>query len=208
MVTEMKMVNFFCWALVEFIALIGVYRLEKFRWPIPVISINTLITGALSLFVFQQGYSVLSALSVLIVVAGLSSAMIVDIMDKRIPNYIIFTMAILQTLITVAKLILYTEKWIEILASSIINPVIMFIVLLILSRISKDGIGMGDVKLLTVLSFICGVYVVINVLVFALFICVVVAMILVLAKKKNSRDKIAFGPFVYIGFIVTLLLGA
>lgn len=203
----MKMILFAGWGIAEFLTLLGVYRIEKFRRPTAVIMVSSILTGMLSLEVYRQGYGTLQAVSILIVLAGTSAAMIVDIKDKRIPNYIVFSMALLQTLVMAAELIMNLQEWKRILMAGIINPVIIFIVLLLLSRISRDGIGMGDVKLLTVMGYICGAYVVLNTMIFSLLACVASAMILVLAKKKKARDKIAFGPFIYIGFITNLLLG-
>lgn len=191
----------------ELMALFGVYRIEKYKWPVQVMSVNVVVTGIISYFAACQEYGVISFLAILTVLAGMSSAAIIDLKEKRIPNYIILVMALLQVLLTVAKLVIYTENWREILISSVLNPVIVFIVLLLLARLSKDGIGMGDVKLLTVMAFICGAYHVLNTMVFALLSCVLVAMILIFIKKKKTKDKIAFAPFIYIGFCVTLLLG-
>lgn len=44
---------------------------------------------------------------------------------------------------------------------------------------------MGDVKLITAQAFLCGVYSVMNTLIFGLLACVVAAIILVLSSKRE-----------------------
>lgn len=139
---------------------------------------------------------------------GLTIAASIDYKIKRIPNMIVLGIMGARVGLIIFEYIFERENWLSLIGSSVLNAIIVFIVLFILSVISKSGLGMGDVKLLTALAFLCGMYAVLNTMIVALLICVLVAMILVISKKKKMRDKIPFGPFLLIGYIITMFLGA
>ena len=68
--------------------------------------------------------------------------------------------------------------------------------------ISKKGIGMGDVKLISVIGFYTGTAVLYAIIVFSLIACIVYSLIQMARKKVTAKSFVAFGPFVAIGTIV------
>lgn len=77
----------------------------------------------------------------------------------------------------------------------------------LLSRIlSKNGIGMGDVKLLALLPFWLGMKDGLNVILFAFCIFFVQAIYCVVTKKKDKKDRIPFGPAVFAGMGVLIVI--
>lgn len=148
------------------------------------------------------------SLKLLIAFAGLSAAAIIDYKIQLIPNVLVLAMMAARLVVFIPEFILRRDEIISIMIGSILSAVIIFVVLLILSFLSREGIGMGDVKIFTATGFCCGVYAVLNTMLMALILCVLVSLGLIAMKKKKLKDKIPFGPFIFIGYLVTLILGA
>jgi leader peptidase (prepilin peptidase)/N-methyltransferase len=91
--------------------------------------------------------------------------------------------------------------------SGIIGGAIGFAFFLIIFLINPRGMGMGDVKLAGLIGLVTGFPLVIVALLIGIFIGGLVAIVLLLLRLKGRKDLIAYGTFLAIGPIVTLLWG-
>ncbi len=161
-----------------------------------------------------SGYSVSDTLSffdivkVLAALLGISACMIVDLYTLLIPNRYILFMAMIRVAILPFELMLQESNVRLVIINSLIGAIGSFLLLMLLSLLSRGGIGMGDIKLLTVTGFLCGFYLVMNTMVYAVIVCALAALYLVITGKLTIKMKIPFGPFVYLGFIISTVLGA
>lgn len=135
--------------------------------------------------------------------ATLASA-IIDVKTKTIPNIIPIVVVCLRTIIFIYEII-YTTTALSYLISSLIGCFLCAVMLIIANKISKGGIGGGDIKLLSSMGLMCGIYVVFSTLLLSLIACILISVVLILLKKKNSKDHLPFGPFVYLGFVIMCL---
>lgn len=65
----------------------------------------------------------------------------------------------------------------------------------LLIAILSNGIGGGDIKLVTILGFLFGAEKFLNVLAISCIFGGISAVILILAKKKDRKDFFAYGPY-------------
>ncbi|MDD4046723.1 MAG: A24 family peptidase, partial [Tissierellia bacterium] len=73
--------------------------------------------------------------------------------------------------------------------------------------VSGGGMGGGDVTLIGVLGFVLGAkYVLLNILL-SFVLGAIISIVLLAAKIKTRKDPIPFGPFIVLGFFITVLLG-
>ena len=82
-----------------------------------------------------------------------------------------------------------------------------FIIFLIIFLINPRGMGMGDVKLAGLIGLVTGFPLVIVALLIGIFTGGIVAIVLLLLRLKGRKDVIAYGTFLAMGPIVTLLWG-
>ena len=68
------------------------------------------------------------------------------------------------------------------------------------------GVGMGDIKLILIMCLFQGFYGVISALFCSLFAACVLAIALLVLKKKTRRDSIPFAPAILLGTIVSVVL--
>ena len=79
--------------------------------------------------------------------------------------------------------------------------------LLLIAIASKGGMGGGDIKLATVLGIYLGAKLTLLALFLSFVIGGVVAVFILLFKRKGRRDCIPFGPFIAAGAFLSLLYG-
>jgi leader peptidase (prepilin peptidase)/N-methyltransferase len=83
-----------------------------------------------------------------------------------------------------------------------------FAFFVIVFLINPRGMGMGDVKLACLIGLVTGFPFVIVALMVGILIGGVVAVVLLLTRKKGRKDVIAYGTFLAIGPVITLLWGS
>lgn len=135
----------------------------------------------------------------------LTGAACVDFREHRIPNIFPLFMAGLGIVFLTLGFILSQDGAVSYVISSIFATVCTALCLLIASLLTKHGIGAGDIKLLCALSIIGGANVVGGTVFFGMIICALTAAVLLISKKKNMKESLPFGPFIYLGFIISVL---
>ena len=71
---------------------------------------------------------------------------------------------------------------------------------------THNGLGMGDVKLISATAWLLGLTITLFSVLFGLILCALIAIGLMLTKRKNKADLIPFGPFIFGGYVLLLLL--
>lgn len=128
-----------------------------------------------------------------------------DYREHRIPN--IFPLVIAVTGIVCLTVGYFTGQQgaQAYIVSSVFATTVVALSMVVVYFLTKHGIGMGDIKLLCALSIVGGVYLISGTIFFAMIACSVTAIILLIMKKKTIKDGVPFGPFIYMGYIVSIL---
>ena len=177
------------------------------RWT--TIVVLTVFAGLCGFIEYGNSNLVLTHLRLLIIYCSLSVIAITDFKKYIIPNSVIIFMIASGAIILIPEF--FTKKaetFKNGLLNYILSFVIAFVVLLLISLVSKGGFGMGDIKLFACIGLLGGMYCVINTLMFSLIFCAIFSGILLIAKAKSIKDLIPFGPFIYAGFVLSVLLGS
>lgn len=143
----------------------------------------------------------LSCLRVLLCLVTITAAAIYDRKLRIIPNYLPFSLIVAKLIFFVAEFFVFDDFLVNAL-SSIVALASTFIVLTIANKISHDGIGAGDIKLLSALGFFAGFSVVVTLSVASLLVCSIISIVLIGFKKLTVKDSLPFAPFILIGFLI------
>lgn len=161
---------------------------KKAGWliSIPVLGILVLITCVNSLV----GYVVwVDLLFTLIMMT------IVDIKHHIIPNQLNFLLLSSMSIAGVIANINYELWYIVIFA-------IVLLILYLISRFTNEQIGMGDVKLVAIVTLIMGGAFTIYTMLFSMIIMVIYAIPMMIAKKLNLKSQLPFVPFYTVGVVI------
>ena len=96
------------------------------------------------------------------------------------------------------------------LVVSLTSAVLLFIVFLLLWVVSRGGIGGGDVRLAIVMGMYLGwlgaSFVFVAVLV-ASVVAGLVALLLLISRRATRTTRLAFGPYLALGTMVSMMAG-
>lgn len=166
------------------------------------------ITIVTFLTLVKRNYDYVDIVKIAIVYSVLLTVAMIDYKFHRIPNQILISACIIRICLMCFELFYYENELFKgIVISCVIGAVISFLFLSIISKMTKQGIGMGDIKLFSVIGFSLGLLSAYYILFYALIILVVYTVIEKFRNKVDRKSKIPFGPFIYIGYIFVLLAG-
>lgn len=131
----------------------------------------------------------------------------VDLKAQIIPNGLNLTGFIVGIIIMYLGLSFNTNAGIDSLLGMITGAgIFLIIALFALIAYKKEGMGLGDVKLMGVLGLFFGVKNTIQIFILSFAIGALVSIFLLITKIKKSSDYIAFGPFIVIASIITMFI--
>lgn len=122
-----------------------------------------------------------------------------DIKERRIPN---FWLALLLVFTTLYGMFLAEYSWL----GRLIGGLCVGCFLLLVNAIRPHSFGMGDVKLMMASGMMLGICGNILAFVIAVVIAGVYSIIGMLMNKINRKSNIAFGPFLSIGIMISLII--
>ena len=93
------------------------------------------------------------------------------------------------------------------IANAALGGAIGFVIFLLIAIISRGGMGWGDVKLAALIGLATGFPLVIVAIIMAAILGGIVAVALVIGRRKKRRETVPFGPFLALAAMVTLLWG-
>lgn len=94
------------------------------------------------------------------------------------------------------------------IANAAIGGAIGFVIFLLIALVSRGGMGWGDVKLAALIGLATSFPLVFVAVIMAAIVGGIVAVALVIAKRRKRRETIPFGPFLALAGMVTLLWGS
>lgn len=179
---------------------------ERKKWWI---FLGLLGTGLLFIAqaVVYPNTTIMNTIKLCILFVILFVAAIVDLKKKIIPNALILLGLGCRVFIYILE-IFFTENLKQILWNDLIGFLIGFGVLAIISVVTKQALGFGDVKLFAVIGIMSGAYATYSVLFVSVFISALVSIALLVSRKKGRKDSIPFGPCIFIGYFLVLLIGS
>ncbi len=141
--------------------------------------------------------SMISPLIIMLVTSILISSSIIDFKYHELPNQ--HTLVIF--LLGICYFIRNIQHWKEFGLGFLLS----LGVFIVLSLLLGGNLGFGDVKLATALGIMVPASLFMNFLFLSFLSGAIISIVLMLLKLKNRNDKIAFGPYIGIGFLATHL---
>ena len=174
------------------------------------ISVLSLILTALSVtmnvLMYRQQYRPVTCINLMIVFTVLAAAAGIDYKKQIIPNRLILAGLACRVILLGAEFIMYPDTARQSLLMSCAGMLFGLLLLLILSFLTRRGIGYGDVKLFAWLGLCIGVMDLYNVLFYSVLFAAITGIFLLAAKKADKKQKMPFAPFVFMGSYVVFIM--
>lgn len=135
----------------------------------------------------------------------LLSAALFDCRTHLIPNFLVIAMLLSGAVILGGEFLLDRSQFTAAILFAVGGLIVCFPVFYMLSRLTRGGLGMGDVKLISAMAWLLGLTVTLFSVLFGLVLCALTAIGLMLTKKKSRTDFIPFGPFIFGGYLFLVL---
>jgi len=121
---------------------------------------------------------------------------IVDIKTLCIPDKILLLTGCSQLIYGI--FLLSAREWIR----SVVAGLIVYAVFLLISVLSKGGLGIGDVKLLGLTTIFTNLFYLLQVIFLALLLTFFYSVILLILKKCDRKTELPFAPFLLGGMLI------
>lgn len=172
-----------------------------------VLATSAALTGITCFAVQSYGLETVETVKVIVCTQLLMAASMIDFFIKIIPNKLTLTMLVFGVMFLIAEFAFMRDNFQELFLAALIGLIASFVILLIMSLATKGGLGMGDVKLISAVGFLIGIAGVFYSLTYGLLLCLAVSLTLLAMRKKTLKDFLPFGPFFFIGFVISIVIG-
>lgn len=154
----------------------------------------------------------------MVLISMLVIALVIDFKMQLIPDTVQVVIAILG----IITILFNPSKWLNHLIGMVVGGGI-FLLIAFFSKLvfRKEGMGMGDIKLMAGLGLLFGIKalptsvmdffvqaeIILTITVLAFFMAAIVAVILIATKKTEKSSYMAFGPYIVVATIFVILFG-
>lgn len=176
---------------------------EDFKFE-PKIALITSLTLIALLFFFgiSEKFFIYSFLSIILIMD-----MFIDIKAQIIPNMLNMLGFIVGIVYVYFKLVTDINTGLDLLFGMFVGGgIFLLIALFALVAYRKEGMGLGDVKLMGMLGLFFGVKNIFQIFILSFIVGAIISIILLLFKIKKVDEYIAFGPFIVIATVVTMFI--
>ena len=167
-----------------------------------------LATGLIFAFLYWH-YGLSTELGVMAFYACLFTIIfVIDLEHGLILNKAVYPGIVVALLLSLLPHPWLTQWVVAGIANAALGGAVGFVILFLIAIVSRGGMGWGDVKLAALIGLATGFPLVFFSLIMGAILGGIVAVALMIAKKKTRRETIPFGPFLAVAAMITLLWGS
>ncbi len=128
----------------------------------------------------------------------LYSCACIDFNEHRIPDYLSLSVAALALIKTVYSIFIEKDG-IRVLWNALLGGSVVLILMLISAFVMKNGLGGGDIKLMSALGLYFGFSGLFSLLILSFLPAALFGLLLLMRRKANIKTGLPFAPFVFTG---------
>lgn len=132
----------------------------------------------------------------------------VDAKEKLIPNTIILAGLVCRIVLYIVRFFISAGVLLEVAKNDLLALAVITVFCLLGRLLVKNGIGMGDIKLLLVLAILGGFDRMFSMLFCAMLVSFFWGLFELIVRKKGKNATIPFGPPIAIGTVLSVIMYA
>lgn len=164
------------------------------------------LCGFLTFKIYGDSLDILNFIKMMVLLFALLLSGAVDLRKHIIPNLFILITIIIAVILLLVAIVVGQDGAYTYIVTNIGTAVVSVIALVIGSLLSHHGVGAGDIKLIFAVALLGGVYITCGILFFGIIMCAATSLVLLLFKKIKKTGSLPFGPFLFVGYILTVIL--
>ena len=133
---------------------------------------------------------------------------VIDLEHGLILNKVVYPGMVVALLLALYPWPWLNESIVMRVAYAALGGGIGFGIFLLIAIVSRGGMGWGDVKLAALIGLATSFPLVILAIIMGAILGGIVAVAMVIAKRRKRRETIPFGPFLALAAMITLLWGS
>jgi leader peptidase (prepilin peptidase) / N-methyltransferase len=167
-----------------------------------------LATGLIFAYLYRR-YGLSPELAVMIFYSCLFIVVfLIDLEHGLILNRVVYPAMVVALLLAIHPWPWLTQVIQPGIASAALGGAVGFVIFLLIAIISRGGMGWGDVKLVGLIGLATGFPLVLFSIVLGAILGGIVAVALVIARKRTFKQTLPFGPFLALAAMIALLWGS
>lgn len=178
--------------------------IKKYIWMFGIFAAIAAVGGFLYT---RYGYSTTQMMRKFLVLYTVIAVAKIDKEKYIIPNKAVLFLFGVQIVLLTIDFFIMKDGWVSMLFSSLLGLAIGGVTFLIGYVISRQGIGLGDVKLLAAIGFCLGDASAVTIILLSLIFSAAYGIAQMARKKLHAKDGVPFAPFVAYASVLLLLLG-
>ena len=128
---------------------------------------------------------------------------IIDIKKKAVPLALLIIFSVMSILLKLVSAIRDRQQ----IETGYFIFILIYAMVTIFVSVWGQMLGMADMIILGVLSFLSFIQKAVGVLLMALFLVSISAVILLVLKRVKAKDRIAFIPYMFLAYLGVILCG-
>lgn len=130
----------------------------------------------------------------------------VDYKQKIIPNKCVLILFLIKLLLITIEVLCNKNQISYILVQHMLGAIVGGFIFLLPRFFVKGSVGMGDIKLVSVIGLYVGIDKIMTVILVSLFSSLIYFFIMFILKKYSKGKLVAFAPFITLSFIICTVL--
>lgn len=180
---------------------------KKAEWYFKLMPVVLLAAG-LYLILMPAQLSVLAMWKRICILAILWPVAYIDLKEHLIPNVYLILALVMRGIILIPELCISPMDAVAQFLSELIGCGILLAFCLLVRIVSRKGLGMGDVKLFSILPLFLGALGGMRAMMYSMVIIFVQACFCLITKRKGKKDVLPFAPSIAGGvWIIVILSG-
>ena len=148
----------------------------------------------------EEGYKLYIVMSSVLLVNSMLILSQTDISRRIIPNRYLAGLLVLRTVFFCFSLKNTGMAVYQIIDASA-GLAAGFLITLLMSMLSKNGLGAGDVKMFAVMGYFAGLSGILDILLYTCMFCFCFSVVCLVLKKCSLKSSIPMAPFAFLGTV-------
>ncbi|NLI63648.1 MAG: prepilin peptidase [Bacteroidales bacterium] len=177
----------------------------RIKWTIIIVFISGIIFFLIAHLLYDK--NIINALKWQLSIMIMIPIGDIDHKEQIIPNKLLLIGLIFTLPLLIIEIIVTEVVILSVILSSLLGAIVAGGIFFISSLIVKNGVGAGDIKMYFTLGLLVGFVGIFNVLLYSMVLSAIFGIVLIVSKKKKSKDSLPLAPFTLFGVILAILLG-